>query len=179
MITTRKELDYYIAEDARVNNITNCIRYYIMLLYGNVHAHTFRYLKSLRKYEYYYNKNSFLKYWYRFYNRRLGLRYRMAMFINTIGPGLSLPHIEGGVVLNCSSMGSNCTVNIDVLCGNKNELDNIPSIGDNVNLCPGCKVIGKVRVGNNVTIAPNAVVVKDVPDNAIVAGVPAQIIKFK
>ena len=36
-----------------------------------------------------------------------------------------------------------------------------------------------VKIGNNVTIAPNAVVVKDVPDNAVVGGVPAKIIKFK
>lgn len=38
---------------------------------------------------------------------------------------------------------------------------------------------GGVKIGNNVTIAPNAVVVKDVPDNAVVGGVPAKIIKFK
>lgn len=38
---------------------------------------------------------------------------------------------------------------------------------------------GGVKIGDNVTIAPNAVVVKDVPDNAIVAGVPAKVIKFK
>lgn len=39
-------------------------------------------------------------------------------------------------------------------------------------------MIGKVRIGNNVVVAPNAVVVKDIPDNAIVGGVPAQIIKM-
>ena len=39
--------------------------------------------------------------------------------------------------------------------------------------------LGGVIIGDNVTIAPNAVVVKDVPDNCIVAGVPAKIIKFK
>lgn len=42
-----------------------------------------------------------------------------------------------------------------------------------------CKNSGGVIIGDNVTIAPNAVVVKDVPDNCIVAGVPAKIIKFK
>lgn len=42
-----------------------------------------------------------------------------------------------------------------------------------------CKDSWGVKIGNNVTIAPNAVVVKDVPDNAIVGGVPAKIIKFK
>ena len=39
--------------------------------------------------------------------------------------------------------------------------------------------MGQVKVGNNVTIAPNAVVTHDVPDNCVVAGVPAKIIKYK
>ena len=38
---------------------------------------------------------------------------------------------------------------------------------------------GGVKIGNNVTIAPNAVVVKDVPDNAVVGGIPAKILKIK
>lgn len=38
---------------------------------------------------------------------------------------------------------------------------------------------GGVHIGNHVTIAPNAVVVKDIPDNAIVVGIPARILKFK
>lgn len=45
-------------------------------------------------------------------------------------------------------------------------------------LAVGCKVIGKIKIGNKVVVAPNAVVVKDVPDNAIVGGVPAKIIKM-
>ncbi len=54
----------------------------------------------------------------------------------------------------------------------------IAEIGDNVELAVGCKVIGRIIIGNNVIVAPNAVVVKDVPDNAIVGGVPATIIKI-
>ncbi len=54
----------------------------------------------------------------------------------------------------------------------------IAEIGDNVELAVGCKVIGRIKIGNNVIVAPNAVVVKDVPNNAIVGGVPATIIKI-
>ena len=43
---------------------------------------------------------------------------------------------------------------------------------------PGAKAFGKIIIGNNVFVAPNAVVVKDVPDNTIVGGVPAKIIKI-
>ena len=179
MITSKSELRYYLAEDARANEITPGIGYIVKLLYGNTHAHVYRYLKSLRKYEYYYNTKSPLRYFYRFYNRRLGLRYNLGLFINTIGPGICLPHLEGGVVLNVKQMGKNCTVNIDVLCGNKNNQNNIPTIGDNVLICPGVKIIGKVKIGNNVTIGPNSVIVKDVPDNAVVVGIPGKVLKTK
>ena len=52
-----------------------------------------------------------------------------------------------------------------------------PTIGNNVSLGANVTIIGPVHVGNNVTVAAGAVVVKDVPDNWIVAGVPAKIIK--
>lgn len=48
-----------------------------------------------------------------------------------------------------------------------------------VSLVQVVRFLDGVRVGNNVTIAPNAVVVKDVPHNSIVAGIPSKIIKYK
>jgi len=75
-------------------------------------------------------------------------------------------------------MSQYCTINTGVLIGNKNSNVNRATIGNNVILCPGSKVIGAVSVGNNTIIAPNAVVVKDVPDNWIVGGVPAKLIKI-
>ena len=58
-----------------------------------------------------------------------------------------------------------------------NTKSGVPTIGDNVFLGLGCKVFGGITIGNNVIVAPNAVVTKDVPDNCVVAGVPARIIK--
>lgn len=75
-------------------------------------------------------------------------------------------------------MGCNCRVNVGVVVGNKKK-DDLAVIGNGVDLATGCKVIGRVVIGDNATIAPNAVVVKDVPKNAIVGGVPAKIIKYK
>ena len=63
------------------------------------------------------------------------------------------------------------------MVGTKQTFDNVPTIGDNVEMTVGAKIIGKVSIGNNVVIAPNSVVVKDVPDNCVVSGVPAKIIK--
>jgi serine O-acetyltransferase len=51
-------------------------------------------------------------------------------------------------------------------------------IGDNVILFSGAKVIGNVCIGNNVVVGANAVVLNDIPDNAVVAGVPAKIISY-
>lgn len=61
----------------------------------------------------------------------------------------------------------------------KHNNSQIEEIVNNVELAVGCKVIGKIKIGNNVVVAPNAVVVKDVPDNTIVGGVPAKTIKTK
>lgn len=74
-------------------------------------------------------------------------------------------------------IGNNCKINSGVVVGSKNTNDEIATIGDNTVLTVGCKVIGKIRIGNNVVVAPNSVVIKDVPDNCVVSGIPAVIIK--
>lgn len=100
MIKTKEELKFYIHEDAKANGINPGASYLVKLLYGNVHACVYKYLKTLRKYEYYYNTGSFLRFWYRFYNRRLGLKYNLALPVNVVGYGLYIPHL-GGVIVNC------------------------------------------------------------------------------
>lgn len=172
-------MQFYIQEDAKANGVTQGLPYLIKLIYGNVNACAFRYLKSLRKYEYYHNKRSIFQFWYKFYNRRLGLKYNIAIPINTVGYGLYLPHIEGGIVVNCKAVGCYCKINSGVVIGSKHDNTQIAEIGNNVDLSVGCKVIGKIKIGNNVIVAPNAVVVNDVPDNVVVGGVPAKIIKYK
>ena len=64
-----------------------------------------------------------------------------------------------------------------MVVGNKNEKNNRPTIGNNVELTLGCKVIGKVTIGDGVIVAPNSVVIKDVPACCAVSGVPAKVIK--
>ena len=56
--------------------------------------------------------------------------------------------------------------------------DDVAIIGDRVTLCAGSKVRGSVSIGDNVVVGANSVVVKDIPTNTIVAGIPAKIIRY-
>lgn len=79
-------------------------------------------------------------------------------------------------ILNCESMGKNNIVFQQITVElNKGRT---PVIGDGCILCCGCKILGGVKIGNNVTVGAGAIVVKDVPDNAIVVGNPARIIGY-
>ena len=92
-----------------------------------------------------------------------------------IGYGLRLPH-KGGIVIHPAAViGNNCEIMQGVTIGNNilKDRDAVATIGDNVLICAGAKIIGAVTIGNNVVIGANAVVTKDVPDGTIVAGVPA------
>lgn len=179
MIQNKKDLKIVLGMDAKANGIVSKKDYYLKLIYGNVGSRAYRYLKALRKYEYSINTNSLVKkIYYRFKLRYLGNKYSIAIIPNTVGGGLYLPHLEGGVIINCRKMGEWCTANTGVVVGDKGS-GNLACIGSHVKLSVGSKVIGRVVIGNNVIVAPNAVVVKDVPENAIVGGVPAKIIKIK
>ena len=83
-----------------------------------------------------------------------------------------------GIVIHARAVvGRNCMIGQGVTIGGKSGWYEVPIIGDNVKINAGARILGPVHIGNNVIIGANAVVVKDVPDNCIVAGVPAKIIK--
>jgi serine O-acetyltransferase len=95
-----------------------------------------------------------------------------------IGYGLHIPHPIGIVINGKSVIGNNCTIMQQVTLGNDLiEINKAPVVGNNVKIGAGAKLIGSIKVGNNVIIGANAVVTKDIPDNCIVAGVPAKIIR--
>ncbi len=91
-----------------------------------------------------------------------------------IGPGLFIQH--GFSTILMADIGENCWINQQVTIGYKDKSGR-PKIGNNVRITAGAKVIGNITIGDNVTVGANAVVVKDVPDNCVVVGVPAYIIR--
>jgi serine O-acetyltransferase len=86
-----------------------------------------------------------------------------------IGPGL-LIHTPFGIVVGPTKIGENCTIQSGVVITAATR-----SIGDNVYFGPGAKVIGDAKIGNNVVVVANSVVLTDVSDNTTVMGVPARI----
>ncbi len=91
-----------------------------------------------------------------------------------IGGGLFIQH-GFATVIAARRLGRHCFVNQQVTIGyNGTEA---PVIGDNVTVTCGAKVIGGVKVGDNVVVGANSVVVKDVPADSVVVGVPAFIVK--
>ena len=92
-----------------------------------------------------------------------------------VGGGLVVQHGYGTIIAP-RKIGKNCWVNQGVTIGYTND-DDCPTLGDNVTVYAGAKILGNVHIGNNVVVAANAVVVKDVEDNCVVGGVPAKVIK--
>ena len=92
----------------------------------------------------------------------------------TIGVDTKLGYGGIGIVVHARTViGKNCMIGQGVTIGGKSGWYEVPVIGDNVEISAGARILGPVRIGNNVIIGANAVVVKDVPDNCIVAGVRA------
>ena len=93
----------------------------------------------------------------------------------------SLPHgLNGIIIASCAHIGRNCTIFHQVTIGNDNKDSNhAPTIGDNVVIYPGAKIVGKVKIGNNSVIGANAVVNYDVPENSLVVVQKSRIIERK
>lgn len=86
----------------------------------------------------------------------------------------------GGITFFPEKCGSGVYLRQGVTVGNRGRTgDRHPILGDNIEFGANAVVIGPITVGNNVTIGANSVVTKDVPDNVVVAGAPARIIKRK
>lgn len=92
-----------------------------------------------------------------------------------IGGGLYIGH-GWGTVINAKKMGRNCRVNQNVTIGSRNL--QTPIIGDNVNITAHAVVLGGITIGNNSQIGAGSVVVKDIPENAVVVPAKSNIIKI-
>lgn len=136
----------------------------------------FRYLNYYRNNKRWYNYPFYL---YRFLKYRwFAIRNLINIQTRDVDPGLYIVHPGFFRVNPNVHIGRNVTVLPNVLIGRRrpDKDDCFVNIGDNVYISTGVTILGPVKIGNNVTIAANSVVIKDVPDNCVVSGVPAKII---
>lgn len=97
----------------------------------------------------------------------------------TIGKGLFIDHGAGVVIGQTAIIGDNCTIYQGVTLGGtgKEKGKRHPTIGDNVLIGAGAKVLGPVTIGNHSKIAAGAVVLRDIPENSTAVGIPARVVR--
>jgi cysteinyl-tRNA synthetase len=98
-----------------------------------------------------------------------------------IGPGFFIDHGMGVVIGETTEVGENCLLYQGVTLGGtgKEKGKRHPTLGNNVVVGAGSKILGAISIGNNVIIGANSVILKPVPDNAICVGVPGRVTKKK
>ena len=111
-------------------------------------------------------------------------KYKFGVFIPhaaSIGRGLYLGHIRNIIVSDRAIIGDNCNISHGVSIGqaNRGVRKGTAVIGHDVYIGPGAKIVGAVRIGNHVAIGANCVVTNDVPDHAVVVGIPGRVISYE
>lgn len=97
----------------------------------------------------------------------------------TIGKGLFIDHGMGVVIGETAEIGDNCTLYQGVTLGGtgKDVGKRHPTLGDNVMVGAGAKVLGPIKISDNSKVAANAVVLKEVPENSTAVGIPAKVVR--
>ena len=145
----------------------------VLLLYSGVHAlMAYRVAHGLHK-----NKHYFAA-------RAISQAAKMITGIEihpgaTIGKGLVIDHGTGVVIGETAEIGDNCTIYQGVTLGGtgKDVGKRHPTLGNNVMIGAGAKVLGPFYIGDNTKIAANAVVLEEIPENCTAVGIPAKVVK--
>lgn len=174
MIYTKQDLKEYLDQDKR------------QLSVSRKHPRPFlddiwKYEINLRKFEYWKNQppglfRKMMCMYYKFRHSRRGMKIGISIAPNTCGKGLSIAHQSCIQINHNAHIGENLRIHEGVTIGSSGG-ESAPTIGNNVFLGSGCKIIGDVTIANDVAVGAGAVVVKDVEEQGVsVAGNPAKII---
>lgn len=141
-----------------------------------------KYQRLLRRLEYFTNTHGpikgIMRYVFKYLFHKKSIKLGFSIPINVFGSGLSIAHYGSIVVSPSAIIGMNCRIHEGVTIGSTNGSSKAATIGDNVFIGSGAKIIGEVTISSNVAIAANAVVVNDVisEHGCTIGGVPAKII---
>ena len=127
----------------------------------------------------YYNNFPILKYYYKYKSRKKFAKYLCQIpYVTKIGEGFYIGHAEGIFINPKAIIGKNVNIAQGVTIGQENRgtRKGTPVIGDKVWLGANAVIVGNIKIGSNVLIAPNSYVNFDVPNNSIVIGNPGKII---
>lgn len=175
MINSKQELKEYLLADAKASS-RNTIK---AKLFGD---EVWKFQLSVRKLEYYESLKGikrtvifpikvFTRMKFHKYSVKLGFSIPLFVF----GKGWSLPHYGTIVVAKNAVIGENCRIHEGVTIGATNGSSNAAVIGKNVFIGSGAKIIGAVKIADDVAIGANAVVIKDIDEPGTTwGGVPAK-----
>ena len=138
----------------------------------------FKAVRSHRKANWFYKHNfKFIARWISQHSRhKTGIEIHPGA---TIGKGLFIDHGSGVIIGETAELGDNITLYQGVTLGGtgKEQGKRHPTLGDNVMVSAGAKVLGSFKIGENSKIGAGSVVLKEVPANCTVVGVPGRIVK--
>ncbi len=167
--TLKSDLNAYMERDPAARS-----RFEIYFLYSG-----FKAVRAYRRANWFYRHNmKFLARWIsQNARRRTGVEIHPGA---TIGSGLVIDHGMGVVIGETTEIGNDCTIYQNVTLGGtgKDHGKRHPTLGNNVLVGTGAKVLGPFKVGDNARIAAGAVVLSEVPENATAVGVPARVTRI-
>ncbi len=167
--TMKADLDAVMERDPAARN-----RLEVFFLYSGYKA-----VRSHRRANWFFRHN--MKFIARFISQRS--RHKTGIEIHpgaTIGKGLFIDHGMGVVIGETTEIGDNCTLYQGVTLGGtgKDTGKRHPTLGNNVLVGCGARVLGPFKVGDNARIAAGAVVLNEIPPDSTAVGVPAQVVKM-
>ena len=167
--TMKSDLDAVMERDPAARN-----RLEVFFLYSGYKA-----VRSHRRANWFFRHN--MKFIARFISQRS--RHKTGIEIHpgaTIGKGLFIDHGMGVVIGETTEIGENCTLYQGVTLGGtgKDTGKRHPTLGNNVLVGCGARVLGPFKVGDNARIAAGAVVLNEIPPDSTAVGVPAQAVKM-
>ena len=173
LINSKSDLKYYLNEDKKALKIN---KRFPSLFSDEI----WRFQIRLRKCEFAENclkSKIYTPYrlWRKLLLKQLSVKLGFTIPINVFGPGLSIAHYGNIVINQEAKIGKNCRIQEGVNIGSTGGSSIAPIIGDNVFIGTGAKIIGDIKIANNIAVGAGSVVVKSFEESGVtIAGVPAK-----